>query len=239
MTTATKLNSLLALAALTFGFLPSTVEASDVQRFIRTLKGSGTTGTSQYSNQGNYRSQPSASPYHQPSNRYQPQRGGTNTRSMSFSSPAAVPSSLQSAASQNMVSVQPRHGGGAQVSYCVDGDSRLTTDDILFLKASTQFADRYSYEIVRDLAYAMMSPELRGFQFVIEGHASADGSDATNQRLSQRRAERIAAEMVRLGVNPWQIVAVGYGESEARHPEFAPEYLLTEDRKVVVYRLDR
>lgn len=240
MTITTKLSTVIALTGLASTSLPSTAESSEVQRFIRTLKGSATTETSAHPNHGDYRHHSSAPSHYRARSGPSPDsREKGPTRTMDFSSPSAIPSSLQSAASKNMVSVRTSRGGSAQVSYCVDCDSRLTTDDVLFRKASTEFADRYSYEIVRDLAYAMMSPELRGFQFVIEGHASADGSCAANQRLSQRRAERIASEMVRLGVDPWQIVAVGHGEREARHPEFAPEYLLTQDRKVVVYRLER
>ncbi len=122
------------------------------------------------------------------------------------------------------------------VSYPVDEESMITSDGILFQQGSTQFADPYSYEIVASLGDAMKKiPD--DARFVIEGHASAEGSYETNMELSQQRAERIVREMVRQGVSPYRLLPVGYGESEARHPENAAESVRSQDRRVVVFRL--
>ena len=123
------------------------------------------------------------------------------------------------------------------VSYPVNERSMITSDDILFRQGSTQFADPVSYDIVSALADAMRTlPE--DDRFVIEGHASAEGSYDFNMMLSQQRAERIVREMVRRGVSPHRLIPVGYGESEARYPEDAPELLRQRDRRVVVFSLD-
>lgn len=129
-------------------------------------------------------------------------------------------------------------GSGYELAYTVDPSSELSREDILFRKGSTDFADRASGQIVEDLAYALMDPSLAGMRFVIEGHASAEGSPEANLVLSQRRAERIAQEVVALGVDPQRIVPIGYGETEARYPGNASEELRRLDRRVVVYRLE-
>lgn len=128
--------------------------------------------------------------------------------------------------------------GGYELAYTVDPSSEISRDDILFVKGSTSFADSYSCQVVEDLAYAMSDYSLAGMRFVIEGHASAEGSAAANLALSQRRAERIAEEIVQRGVDPQRLVPVGYGETEARYAAGAPEGLRRLDRRVVVFRLE-
>lgn len=52
-------------------------------------------------------------------------------------------------------------------------------------------------------------------QIVIEGHTDAYGSDDANLALSRRRAEAISAYLTgSLGVQPFRISAVGYGETQ-------------------------
>ncbi|MDR0660925.1 MAG: DUF5723 family protein [Prevotellaceae bacterium] len=45
----------------------------------------------------------------------------------------------------------------------------------------------------------------------IEGHADSVGSDATNDALSQRRADRIASYLIEQGVDTWRISTTAYG----------------------------
>ncbi len=129
-----------------------------------------------------------------------------------------------------------RNESALVVSYPVDEKSMITSDDILFQQGSTQFADPFSYEIVATLADAMKDLPAKE-RFVVEGHASAEGSYESNMALSQQRAERIVREMVRRGVSPQRLLPVGYGESEARHPDNSAEALRSQDRRVVVFRL--
>lgn len=123
------------------------------------------------------------------------------------------------------------------VSYPVDPESAVSRGDIVFQQGSTAFADSYSYDLVVDLAEAMTAPALQGEKFIVEGHASAEGDYGSNLRLSQERAERIARDLVDMGVNPDRLVPVGYGEAEARYPATSAEPLRSADRRVVVFRM--
>jgi outer membrane protein OmpA-like peptidoglycan-associated protein len=124
------------------------------------------------------------------------------------------------------------------VSYQVDPNSAVSRDDILFRQGSTAFGDAYSYDIVIDMAEAMNQPHLLNQGFIIEGHASAEGSYSSNLHLSQLRAERIAQELVRYGVAPERLLPVGYGESEAAYPGDAPEQYRRLDRRVMIFRME-
>jgi outer membrane protein OmpA-like peptidoglycan-associated protein len=124
------------------------------------------------------------------------------------------------------------------VSYPVNEKSMISSNDILFRQGSTQFADGHSYDMMLVLSDALNDPALKGSRFVIEGHASAEGSYDDNMALSQRRAEAIVREMVRGGISPERLIPVGYGESEARHPANAAEPSRAQDRRVVVFRMD-
>ncbi len=125
------------------------------------------------------------------------------------------------------------------VSYLVNPETEITRNDILFEQGTTNFLDAYSYDLVADLATALLDPDLGGEAFIIEGHASTEGDYTTNLALSQARAERIARELVNFGVNRAQLVPVGYGESEAAHPAAAPESLRAQDRRVTVFTLQQ
>jgi outer membrane protein OmpA-like peptidoglycan-associated protein len=53
---------------------------------------------------------------------------------------------------------------------------------------------------------------------IVEGHASAEGSDEYNMALSQRRADAVRDYMVQQGINPSRIQTVAKGESEPAVP---------------------
>lgn len=48
----------------------------------------------------------------------------------------------------------------------------------------------------------------------VEGHTDSQGSSEMNKLLSQARAESVLKELVRLGVNPKRLSAMGYGEQQ-------------------------
>ena len=50
----------------------------------------------------------------------------------------------------------------------------------------------------------------------IEGHTDNTGSDATNQKLSEQRAEAVKAYLVGKGIAPERLTTVGYGASAPR-----------------------
>ncbi len=184
-------------------------------------------------------------------------------RYVHYDSRSSIPAILMAALAMNQVRFQPtremaptfydRRDDSAQyamplppenyrgenswvVSYPVDEKSMISSEDILFLQGSTQFSDPYSYNVVSVMADAMKAmPEEE--RFVIEGHASAEGSYESNMILSQQRAEYIVREIIRQGVSPYRLLPVGYGESEARRPENTTESLRSQDRRVVVFRM--
>ena len=49
---------------------------------------------------------------------------------------------------------------------------------------------------------------------VIEGHTDSRGSDRYNLRLSQGRANSVRSYLIRRGIDPVRMEAVGYGEQK-------------------------
>ena len=52
-----------------------------------------------------------------------------------------------------------------------------------------------------------------GVTIEIQGHTDADGEEAANQELSERRANRVKSELEARGIPADQLTAVGYGEA--------------------------
>ena len=65
---------------------------------------------------------------------------------------------------------------------------------------------------------AQNSRHMQVTRLEVAGHADRSGDAAYNQRLSQRRAEAVAAELVRDGVARDQIVVTAFGESRPLVP---------------------
>jgi len=69
------------------------------------------------------------------------------------------------------------------------------------------------------LGRALTSRELAGYRFRIEGHTDTVGSRAANQALSERRAAAVREFLiVKYGVDPGRLVAVGFGETQLLVP---------------------
>ena len=89
--------------------------------------------------------------------------------------------------------------------------------------------------VLGNLVAAMTSADLKAHRFVIEGHTDARGNPASNQLLSQQRADEVRLYLVALGVHPSRLRAVGKGSSElvnARDP------LSADNRRVRVVTLE-
>lgn len=174
------------------------------------------------------------------------------TRSVYFST-RGIPKSVQVAAEEDKVKLEKttaKASSGAgdnavaageeavEVKYDVDPDSKVTKDNILFRKGSADFADDASFQVVSQLAAALKDSSLAKLKYVIEGHASAEGSASANQNLSQRRAEKIVSVLGSLGVSKDRLLPVGFGETQARFPSHSSEDLLRQDRRVLIFRLN-
>ncbi len=72
--------------------------------------------------------------------------------------------------------------------------------------------DRSHYDILERVQRAIL--EFPGSRVTVEGHTDSFGSDATNQRLSQERAEAVRSYLLgNPSLQPSLIEAVGYGEA--------------------------
>lgn len=160
--------------------------------------------------------------------------GNYKKRSASIDSSVQARGSAQSRYSyqNNSVANQARN-----IEYRVDSSCSLCTTEIKFEKNSTALADDCSFRYLKNLATALLDSCLCSERFVIEGHASAEGSTTTNQVLSQRRANAIYDYLVRQGVPRNRLLAIGHGEAQARFPASSPEFLRARDRRVMVYKL--
>jgi len=123
------------------------------------------------------------------------------------------------------------------IAYRVDSTSQLSTNSVKFRKGSTELADAGSYYYLQNLAAALRDPSLSGDRFVVEGHASAEGSETSNLILSQQRANSIFDFMISQGVQPERLLSIGHGEFHAQYSPADPEYLRAQDRQVMVFKL--
>lgn len=77
---------------------------------------------------------------------------------------------------------------------------------------------------VEDLGKALESPQLAaGWPIVLRGHSDSAGSDETNLRVSERRAEAVAAWLAEQGVDETRISIVPLGEQNPAEPNAKPD----------------
>ncbi|MCP3098635.1 OmpA family protein [Myxococcus sp. K15C18031901] len=83
---------------------------------------------------------------------------------------------------------------------------------ILFGSGSAKIIGKQSTAILDDVAAA-----LRDASWIkkirIEGHTDSLGKDETNLKLSQKRADAVLAQLLRRGIDPGRLEAVGFGET--------------------------
>ncbi len=90
-------------------------------------------------------------------------------------------------------------------------DSALQLKQINFKTASAEIKPE-SRSTLETLAFTLKKcPEAR---VEIGGHTDADGDDAMNMELSEKRANSVKVALVALGANPDRLTAVGYGETK-------------------------
>jgi outer membrane protein OmpA-like peptidoglycan-associated protein len=98
--------------------------------------------------------------------------------------------------------------------------------DILFKYDSDEFnyeSEGTAIDLAKLLQYVQ---QCEGLQVMIEGHASAEGDDVYNQKLSERRAKRVREWLIEQGVPSSAIKgAIGYGEKRPKVPEPTGEEL--------------
>lgn len=82
--------------------------------------------------------------------------------------------------------------------------------NVEFKNDSTIYMNSEERQEVVDFAKFMKKT---GLYAVVEGHTSKYASAPYNYSLSSKRAVKVRAELINLGVNPKQVRAMGFGES--------------------------
>lgn len=85
---------------------------------------------------------------------------------------------------------------------------KFVTNNILFETGKATLKSESMTEIERVAAYMKKNPRAR---FEVQGHTDNQGSDKINDPLSQQRAEAVVAALASLGVDDFNLKAVGKG----------------------------
>ena len=88
---------------------------------------------------------------------------------------------------------------------------KFVTNNILFDTGKATLKPESMTDIRMVADYMKKNPSAR---FEVQGHCDNTGSAATNDKLSQQRAEAIVAELVKLGCDEFNLRAVGKGSHE-------------------------
>lgn len=86
----------------------------------------------------------------------------------------------------------------------------------------------YDKDVIRTVSYSKLNAAFDvleahpNYKFYVEGHTDAAGSAQYNQNLSERRAASVVRYLVNKGIPQGQLIPVGKGESELKHPECDP-----------------
>ena len=95
-------------------------------------------------------------------------------------------------------------------------EEQIITLEPIFFDFDKATIKPVSYPILDQVVKVMTDrPNMR---VRVEGHTDSKGSEAYNQRLSQRRAEAVVKYLVGKGIDPSRLEAVGYGKSRPIAP---------------------
>ncbi len=102
--------------------------------------------------------------------------------------------------------------------YVIDPDSPLPQDGevyvedlVLFPYGSSEINPAFTPLLDLGTALLLQNPQAT---LTVLAHTDADGPADYNLRLSQDRADKVAAYWIAQGVNPEQVIAIGRGEEE-------------------------
>jgi outer membrane protein OmpA-like peptidoglycan-associated protein len=100
-------------------------------------------------------------------------------------------------------------------------EEQIITLEPIYFDFDKSTIKRVSYPILDQVVKVMTDrPNMR---VRVEGHTDSKGSDAYNQRLSQRRAEAVVKYLIGKGIDPSRLEAVGFGESRPIAPNQNPD----------------
>lgn len=96
----------------------------------------------------------------------------------------------------------------------------ITLGSVLFATGKSELLPGAMQTVDRLAEYLQGNP---GKTVLIEGHTDSTGSDATNLRLSQDRADSVRMALLSRGIDPERIVATGLGSSRPVATNATPE----------------
>ena len=99
----------------------------------------------------------------------------------------------------------------AAVEKAIAETGKFVTNNILFETAKDTLKPESMEEIQKVAEYMKKNPSVR---FEVQGHTDNQGSDAVNDPLSQQRAEAVVKALEGLGVDGFNLRAVGKGSHE-------------------------
>lgn len=123
-------------------------------------------------------------------------------------------------------------GERARVSVKVDPEAMVTFNNLLFDLDSADL-NFDSTKQIEQIAIALR--KLPDVKFLLEGHTCDLGNERHNLDLSERRAEMVRRHLIRDGVEPDQLISLGFGETDPV-VENNSEENRAKNRRVVIYR---
>ena len=115
-----------------------------------------------------------------------------------------------------LVGLRWTFGAPAPVVEPVKAAPAVAADYLVFFDWNKTDITAEARKIINDASTA--AGITKPITIAVTGHTDTSGSPAYNQKLSERRAEAVKAELVLRGVNPAMIRTVGKGESELLVP---------------------
>lgn len=105
----------------------------------------------------------------------------------------------------------PRRSNGCPTKVIVTKEAIVIVEKVYFRTNKTSIKP-VSYNILDEVAGVMLAnPDI---SVEVAGHTDSDGSDDSNLKLSQGRAESVVAHLVKKGVPEDRLTAKGYGEAD-------------------------
>ena len=142
--------------------------------------------------------------------------------------PAAPPPASAASASAGVPSEPPQlprvvSDGDPRTQGCRDALADAAKAGTIFFRLGSAVLDATSFATLGRLAKAAQS--CPGMMIEVAGHASADGGEAVNRRLSLRRAQAVVAYLIGAGVERQQLESVGFGSSRPMAPNDSSEHM--------------
>lgn len=97
-------------------------------------------------------------------------------------------------------------------------ENKLQVDLVMEFDLNSDELRGDSLTTAKELGKALSNAALKGQTFMIAGHTDAKGSDAANQKLSERRADAVKRFLVQnYQIPAANLIGVGYGESHLKN----------------------